>query len=614
MKGYHLLMGNGAIARGIIESGCQVATAYPGTPSTEILQEVARFKNELGLPIYVEWSVNEKVAFDVALAASMAGKRSATSMKQVGLNVASDSMLSCAYTGVVGGMVVIPCDDPGPHSSQTEQDSRLFAIFAKVPVLDPSTPREAKQMIKYAFDLSIRFQIPVMVRPTIRICHARQGIEFEEPYINFGRARFEKDPPRWAATPPYRYKLHKQLNEKLATIKWEFNRSPLNYTLNSDLKSGIGIIGSGAVFSVVRDMLDELGIKIPILKIGTPFPLPDEVVRDFVSRYPYILVLEETNAAIELQLPERANVLGRLNGVVQSEGELTPDAVYNVLCKVQERIGRPVFDLRSSVLVPDLKPSVRPPTLCPGCPHRAVFYAMRRALPNAVYPSDIGCYTLGLNMKAVDTVIDMGAAITISDGLYKAYAQGGQKAPPIVATIGDSTMYHAGIPALLNARVTDARFVLIILDNESVAMTGWQPTPGTGIQVDGRKVPKVPLRRVVEGCGVEFIEEIDPYDFEGLKSLIKRAHEYTQRPDGGIAVIIAHHPCPLIYPDHRKRWYKRVEISQDCNGCRYCIIAFECPALYMEEGEKRARIDRKLCIDCGICIYACHHGAIVEVE
>lgn len=473
-----ILLGNVAIARGIIEAGCHVMTSYPGTPSSEILPAAVAFKKELGLDTYIEWSVNEKIAFDNALAASWAGKRSAVAMKQVGLNVAADSFLSSAYTGVIGGMVIISCDDPGPHSSQTEQDSRFFAMFAKVPVYDPSSPQEAKEMVKEAFELSETFQIPVLLRPTIRISHGKQNVKLFPPEVIDRPANFKKDPDRWAATPRYRYILHKKLNETLSQIQQRFEEDSVwNYEVGFKREGPLGIITCSVSFAILLDLLEDLDIKeaVNILKIGTPFPFPQKRTADFIRRHKKVLILEETDSVIESQIFAKRKVWGRLTGHVPIQGELVPEVIYEILRDVLRKLKiselETVKDERLEELVQELELPVRRPTLCAGCPERAAFFAIKRALPKALYPSDIGCYTLGLNLQAVDTVIDMGAGITLASGFYQAYHQD-KNDIPIVATMGDSTFYHSGTASLLNAVYNNARFILVILDNEITAMTG----------------------------------------------------------------------------------------------------------------------------------------------
>jgi len=566
-----VLLGNVAIARGIVEAGCHMVTSYPGTPSSEIIPAVVDFKKELGLNTYIEWSTNEKVAFDIALAASLSGKRAAVAMKQVGLNVASDSLLSSAYTGVIGGLVIISCDDPGPQSSQTEQDSRFLAMFAKVPVYDPSTPQEAKEMVKEAFKLSEEFQLPVLLRPTIRVSHAKQNVKLFLPEVLDRPADFKKNPERWAATPRYRLILHAKLNKALQGIQERFEQdTKWNYEIRKKGSSSLGIISCSASFAALMDLLEELPLKEPIdiLKIGTPYPLPQKKVADIL-----------------------ADVLRKM-GIAKLEKST---------------------DAKLDKLIEDLELPVRRPTLCAGCPERAAFYAIKRALPRAIYSSDIGCYTLGLNLKAVDTVLDMGAGITLASGFYQAYHQD-NKDIPIVATMGDSTFYHSGTASLLNAVYNKARFILVLLDNEITAMTGMQPTPGTGIRADGSEGKKIPLEELVKGCGIRWIKTIDPYEVKNFITLLKEARKYTQSARGGIAVIIARHPCIIKYPEELEENRIKVEITDECNGCNYCLDFFECPALLLNEEENRVEIDRKFCVDCGVCIFACPRGAIIRVD
>ena len=612
-------MGNVAIARGIVEAGCHVVTSYPGTPSSEIIPAVVEYKKELGLNTYIEWSANEKVAFDNALAASLTGKRSAVAMKQVGLNVASDSLMSSAYTGVIGGMVVISCDDPGPLSSQTEQDSRFFAMFAKVPAYDPATPQEAKEMVKEAFALSEAYQIPVILRPTIKVSHAKQSVKISPVKAVDRKAGFKKDPERWAATPRYRLTLHKKLNETLKKIQERFEGdSRWNYEVKTSRAASLGIITGSVSFTVIMDILEELSLRkdIDVLKIGTPFPLPQKRVAEFIKKYKKVLVVEETDSVIESQIVDKSKVLGRLTGHIPLQGELSPDVIYDILAKVLKELG--MADLEKSgdeqlaKLIDGLNIDVRRPTLCAGCPERAAFFAIKKALPRAIYSSDIGCYTLGLNLKAVDTVLDMGAGITLASGFYQSYHQD-DKEIPIVATMGDSTFYHSGTASLLNAVYNNARFVLVIMDNEITAMTGMQPTPGSGITADGSKGKKVSLEELIKGCGVRWIKTIDPYDVENLVKLLKEARQYTQDREGGIAAIVARHPCLIRYPEVGRENPVQVEITSDCDGCRYCLDYFECPALYLNEEKDRVEIDRNICVDCGVCIHACPKGAIQPV-
>lgn len=613
------LLGNGAMALGLLEAGCQVMTSYPGTPSSEILPEVVRFSKEAGLNTAIEWSVNEKVAFDNAFAAAITGKRAACCMKMVGLNVAADSFMSAAYIGNIGGLVVISCDDPGPHSSQTEQDSRLMARLGKVPVLDPSSPEEARAMIKTAFEISEEFQVPVLVRPAIRICHARQNIRYGALESNTTPAVFKREPTRWASTPKFRFIQHKALNEKHINIAEKFNTlAPYN---RHDLETGktypLGVVAGGVPSAVIRDLFEEFGrTDIPLLKLGAPYPFPETLAGEFMSACAMVLVIEETDTVIEYLLRDRHKTLGRLTGHVPMEGELVPEKIEGVINQTLAEQGRKplsdsdggqaAFQLAASLELP-----IRKPTLCPGCPHRASFYAIRKALPKAIYPSDIGCYTLGSNLGGVDTVLDMGAGITLASGFWNAYEQDGVQ-KPIVATMGDSTFFHSGTTGLINAVYNDARFVLVILDNGITAMTGMQPAITQGLRVDGRPGNAVALETIVKGCGVDYIKVIDSYDTDVMIAEIKEAHAFTQATEGGIAVIISRHPCVIGFRDEAIPEHFEVEITDDCDDCGLCMKRFECPAMVRNPDAEKMEINPVLCSGCGVCRSICHRDAVQD--
>lgn len=548
---HRILLGNEAISRGLIEAGCQFMTAYPGTPSSEILPAVVQFKEELGLSTYVEWATNEKVALETALAAAYSGKRTAVAMKQVGLNVAADPALSSAYIGVVGGLVLVVADDPGPQSSQTEQDTRLFALFAKIPALDPSSPQEAKDLAVLAFELSERHQIPVILRPAVRVCHAKQSVACGPVNSSPRPARFEKNPRRWAATPKARYQLHLLLNQKLASIEkefetWEANRAMVPDALGGRLAS-LGIVASGVSYAYLSDLLEPLRLdgQVAVLKIATAFPLPRALVEGFAARCKRLLVLEETDIAVETQIRVARPVWGRLSGHVPAQGELTPEVVEQVVAHAAREAGldprpRHLGALREAVA--SLELPVRRPTLCPGCGHRAAFYALRRSFPDALFPGDIGCYTLGLNLGGVDTVHDMGASISMAAGFFHAYAQDGET-PPIFATIGDATFFHSGATGLASAVHNGARFVLLVLDNETTGMTGMQPTPEFGTTADGHAGRAVNLEALIRGCGVKYLTTGDPYDLPRFQRVLSDALDHTRTRDGGIAVIVARYAC-----------------------------------------------------------------------
>ena len=599
-----LLMGNEAIARGLIEAGCQIATAYPGTPSTEILQAVIDGCDAAVEPLHIEWSVNEKVAFEVALAGSYTGKRTAVVMKQVGLNVAADPFMRTAYIGVKGGMVTIVADDPGPHSSQNEQDTRLFCLQARVPVLDPASPAEAKAMVSTAFEFSEKYELNVVLRPTTRICHSRQNITPESPVKLSRTADFQKDPTRWAATPAFLPQLHRKLNKTLEQLAAET-------TLQPRLVEGDGsyprmaLVASGIAYGNLVDLIDDLGLngQVDIYQVLMPYPLSATFIKTLKEDYDRVLILEETYPVIELQLAHPGAV-GKQDGRVPREGELTPDIMHQAVAGFL------------GLAAPDEAPGERRgqrPSLCPGCPHRAAFYSIKKCFPQGIFPSDIGCYTLGLNLGAVNTVHCMGACISQGAGFYQAYRQDGE-VPTIVVTIGDSTFFHAGIPALINAVIQQARIIIVILDNATTAMTGGQPVPHMGVAAGGQSTKAVTIEPLVRASGVDFLEVCDPYDSVSFEELLWQADAYTRSPDGGVAVLISRHGCTMDRNVLKAQESFLVTINDKCIGCRKCVDAFECPALLMDSDSNMAVVNQDRCIGCGTCIPVCPVDAIVKEE
>ncbi|MDJ0720424.1 MAG: thiamine pyrophosphate-dependent enzyme [Desulfobacterales bacterium] len=594
-----LLLGNEAIARGLIENGCAMATSYPGTPASEILAAVAHFQRVHRLSMHTQWAVNEKVALEIAYAGAQAGLRTAVVMKQVGLNVASDPLMSAAYMGTCGGFVVISADDPGPHSSQTEQDSRMMAMMAKIPVLDPESPRQARDMIAQAFDLSEVHAIPVMLRPTTRVCHARQDVDLRTPTVLDRPAAFEKDPARWAATPKFRQQLHHELEAKLAAIAQFEATAPQRLNLEADGRRAVVV--SGVASAHTREIVQSMGLwkQLPLYQVLQPYPLHQTFINHLREAYTDVLVIEETTGVIEMQVADRDRVQGKLAGRVPAVGELTPEVIARVLARF---VGRPVNDV-----APPVVPGRRP-TLCAGCPHRASFFAIKKAARKAIYTSDIGCYTLGLNLGAVDTVLCMGAAISQAAGFYHAYKHAPQR-PDIVATIGDSTFFHAGLPALVDAVNQDVRFVLVILDNRTTAMTGNQPTPATGLGAGGEVLQAVDIETAVRGCGIDYVRIADPYRTDELIAVLKAA--VTHSRETGPAVVISRYPCVLDKRQAGARTEGAVPvITDECDGCGYCVQQFECPAIALDEAESRARIDKVLCSGCGVCLHVCPKESI----
>ncbi len=600
----HLLMGNEAIGHGLIEAGCQLTAAYPGTPSTEILQAVIDNRERAVEPLHIEWSVNEKIAFEVALAASYSGKRSVAVMKQVGLNVAADPFMRTAYLGVKGGMLTIVADDPGPHSSQNEQDSRLFCLQGRVPVIDPASPAEAKALIQPAFELSEQYEMNIVLRPTTRICHSRQNVVLDPPLPLQRRADFQKDPARWAATPAFLPALHRSLNAKLEKLAAEAAWQPRRHQGDGSAPR-TALVASGIAFSNLLDLLAELELsgKIDLYQVLMPYPLSPAFSGELHNRYDRVLVLEETYPVIEMQLAH-PGAAGRQSGFVPREGELTPDVMHQVLARFLD-------------LDPPAPPEERRgqrPSLCPGCPHRAAFYSIKKCFPEGIFPSDIGCYTLGMNLGAVNTVHCMGACISQGAGFYHAYRQDSADVPTIVVTIGDSTFFHAGIPALINAVIQQTRIIVVILDNATTAMTGGQPVPHLGIAAGGGQTTAIAIEPLVTACGVNFLDSCDPYDHTRFEQLLKQADAYIRSPEGGVAVLISRHGCIMDPAVRKSQPAAAITILDTCIGCEKCTGAFECPALTMDRENKVAVVDQDRCIGCGTCIPVCPVHAIVAKE
>ncbi len=594
-----IMLGNVAIARGLVEGGVEVMTAYPGTPSSEILPGVLTFREREALPIYIEWSVNEKVALDVALGAALAGKWSAVAMKQVGFNVALDAAIHAKEVPIRGALVIISADDPGPHSSQTEQDTRQIAIIEGFAVLDPSSPREAKEMAAYALTLSHKFGVPVILRPVNRVSHARQNVPLGPIEKNV-----EEGPKECASL---------SFEQRMALLAREVTQTPpfMEISLDRPPQTRLGILASGMAYRVALDILNKLGLEaqIPAMKLGMTTPFPEKAVQDFISQFEKILILEESDMGIEWLLEASESILGRRSGHVPSEGELNTDRVFQVMAPILKETGfideipEPPTDLLDLISQMHLPP--RPPNLCPGCVHRAAFYAIRKTFPDGVYTGDIGCYTLGTMLGAVDTVLDMGASVNIGSGFASTYSQ--DKADvPVLATIGDSTFYHSGIHSLMDAVLNDRRFVLVLLDNSITAMTGMQPTPESGRSLTGEGTA-VSIPELLTGCGVKWVKEVDPYRVPEMEALLREAHNFARDPQGGIAVLWVKRPC-IIYAKSQgmlETYFPRVKVTEHCVGCKVCLNTFGCPALVWNEAKQQVEINPAICIGCGTCAYVC---------
>ncbi|GAW92539.1 indolepyruvate ferredoxin oxidoreductase subunit alpha [Calderihabitans maritimus] len=590
-----LLMGNEAIARGAVEAGIDVATAYPGTPSSEVFMALAKMAPEHGF--YAEYSANEKVALEVAAGAAYAGARSIVSMKQVGLNVAADPLMSLAYIGVKGGLVLVVADDPGPHSSQTEQDTRKFGQFAKLPVFNPGTPQEAKDMTLAAFETSEKLGLPVILRPTTRTCHVCQDVEVGEVRKSKKVIRFEKD-PKWVIMPKLSYLKHQELNVKYLKAAEMFETSPFNESL---IRGNQGIITTGVSYNYVMEALEILGENLSVLKIGT-YPIPEKMVTNFLKQMDTVLVVEEQEPVLEDEVIKlawknnlRVDISGKHNNDVPREGELDTDKVMAIIRKF---LGLPEETV-SPVSPPELP--LRPPTLCAGCPHRASFYVFKKAVRkmDAIFTGDIGCYTLGNAppLEALDTCLCMGAGVTQAQGLKRVEPE-----RKLVAFIGDSTFFHTGIPGLINAVYNQTDITVVILDNRTTAMTGFQPHPGLPQTAMGTKEEAIDLEVLVKACGVRNVYKADPYDLEQAQKIAARALE-----DNGPSVVIMKRECV-----HLVRPSIRYEVETDkCNNCGVCYKTFGCPALFKEDDGVKIMDD---CNGCSVCSQICPSGAIKPVR
>ncbi|HPH35522.1 MAG TPA: indolepyruvate ferredoxin oxidoreductase subunit alpha [Methanoregulaceae archaeon] len=578
------LLGNEAIALACLESPVGFVSGYPGTPSSEVIEILAAHPDRSS---YVEWSVNEKVAFENALAAAWCGVRSLVTMKHVGLNVAADPLMTSAYTGVTGGFVIMSADDPFAHSSQNEQDSRMYAKFAKIPCFDPSTLQEAHDMVKDAFALSEELGLPVLFRPTTRICHSKSNVTVGPVLPYSGKGEFHKDPRQYVVIPAHTRILHRKLNEKQPAVRKRISESGYN---QYHFRGKRAIIASGIAAAYVQEIIPP---DVSFMKIGA-YPIDEEWLAGFVRKHQEVLVVEELFPVVEEAVREVAGtvtVFGKKSGHAPYEGELSPENV----ARIMESCGfSPAVHYTSVQPVPDLPP--RPPILCAGCMHRPVFYAIKKIFRDGIYPSDIGCYTLGLQLGAVDTTICMGASITVGSG----FSHAGEERD-IVATIGDSTFLHTGIPGLLNAVYNGANMTLVILDNRTTAMTGHQPNPNTGCTVCGGLSPQISLEALCRACGVPHVETVDPYDMVMLTATLKTAKSLP-----GVKVVVAKQPCVITA---RRAGVRRGTYRVDpdiCTGCGTCI-KFGCPAI--EQQDEKAWIN-DLCSGCAVCAQICPAGAI----
>ena len=608
------LMGNEAIALGALAAGVNLVAGYPGTPSTEVLETIA--KRNPG-NVYVEWSINEKSAMEVAAGAAYTGARALVTMKQVGLNVASDPLMSLEYIGVKGGMIVLVADDPGPISSQTEQDTRTFGMFSKVPVFDPSSVSEAYEMIQEAFDFSEKYGTPVIFRATTRVDHGYEALEVKDPeeyYVNKPEG-FVKDPSRWVIFPRLSVKNHaliEKRNAELKSVFSEYHRNKILWEKDSAVCRK-GIATQGVNFMYTLDSLHDPNTRV--MRVATPFPFPEKLALEFLAGLDEVLCIEELDPVIERALVDvcgkytlNVRIRGKLTGDIPPSGENSMEVVRGALAEfLRSSEANPEADADESAAAPDAaglpKPPalpVRPPVLCAGCPHRASFYAVKAAMrgKKTIYCGDIGCYTLGnaAPLDMCDTCLCMGAGVGIAQGV-------GHIEPDTrcFAFVGDSTFFASGITGTVNAFYNQADMTLIVLDNSTTAMTGHQPHPGTGRTVMGQVVEKVSIERVLRAIGLTVVETVDPLDHALSVETVRRVAE-----EPGVKAIIFRSPCIAVTKPKG-----RSHVDPDkCIGCGKCIRELGCPALILGEDGKKAKIDTSVCTGCTLCEQLCPVKAI----
>ena len=628
------LMGNEAMAVGALAAGVNVVAGYPGTPSTEVLETVARRRGE---GVYVEWSVNEKAALEVAAGAAYAGARALVTMKQVGLNVASDPLMSLSYIGVKDGMVVLVADDPGPISSQTEQDTRTFAAYAKLPILDPSSPSEAYAMMGEAFDLSEELGCPVIVRPTTRVDHGYEDVEVADAcdWAHREPEGFVRDPSRWVIFPALSVRAHAAIEKRDAALAERLSgyaRNTVRQTAGLGARPRLGIATHGISATYVAENLSEKD-DVRVLRVATPYPFPEPLAADFLDGLDEVLCVEELDPVIERALIATCGrrgltvkIRGKLTADIQPSGENTVESVGRAIDNFlgrevadelvpgdpspravphepDEPVARPCeedcLSTEKDLPAPPQLP-IRPPVLCAGCPHRASFYAVKRAMRGrkTLFCGDIGCYTLG-NAKPldmVDTCLCMGAGINIAQGVTHV-----EPDTAAFAFVGDSTFFASGITGVVNAFYNQANMTLVVLDNSTTAMTGHQPHPGTGRTMMGQVVERVSIERVLRAIGLTVVETVDPLDHEAAVETVRRVAD-----EPGVKAIIFRSPCVVLA---RPKARSTVD-AEKCVGCQRCVRELGCPALVPDATTGKVRIDAAQCTGCTLCEQICPTRAI----
>ena len=595
-----LLQGNEAIVRGALEAGLRVATTYPGTPASEIGDTFYKIQNKAGMSF--EYAINEKVALEMVIASSLCGVRSMASMKHVGVNVAADALMTFPYIGVKGGCVIVSADDPSCYSSQNEQDNRYYALFANIPMLEPSTPQEAKDMTKAAFAISEKVTLPIMLRTTTRVNHSRGIVELGKIRSKTSHVSLDwiKEKPIMMAG--YSRMKHQEQLDKMEQAESMSNASEFNGIIGT---GNIGIITSGVSYLYVNYAVEALSLDASILKLGMTNPLPTKLVEKFIRSVSQVIIVEELEPYLETRIKTIAKdmnanirIFGKGSGHFSRVGEYSPDIVLNAIASI---VGTEIPSHTTKIEM-ELPP--RPPRFCPGCPYAPLFYAAKKVhVENIIFPTDIGCYTLGSKVpyEVGDINVCMGASIGMASGLSKVVDD------PIIAFIGDSTFFHSGIPPLINAVHNNHTFVLVILYNGTTAMTGLQPHPGTRNNGTGTEAT-VSIVELVRGCGVEYIQCMNPYNIDETIMHLEKAMNNEK-----VTVLISQGPCVLstLKKDRMKKIPYSIDTSK-CTGCLLCINDSACPALHLSEGV--VEINNDLCFPCGLCAYICPYDAISEVE